>query len=211
MLSSEEKQIVRMRFPLVGRGFIPVDHGEALYGAISNTMPELHGREHIGISPVEGGYADGNLLHLDNKGYFFIQLPVSLIPLALQLAGKRLLIQGHMFRAGVPNLSLIKDTSELYARMVTVKGKTEEAEIQEYILRMIQVGTQIDLDATHIKVLRRRIVSIHDKKIVTFGVRLTRLPKETSYWVQAQAPWGRKRYGCSFYVNHGGEEVGGKV
>lgn len=201
MNAFENEQVVRMLFPLNGKGNIPIDHGSALYGSISNAVAELHGSEVIGISPVEGGYPEGNTLRLNNSGYFYIQVPAANIYLTLRLAGKSLVIRDQMFRVGVPRLTMITPSSDLYARQVTVKGKMNELEVKTHIENIVREGTNLSLETPiGIKILRRRIITIHSKKVVTYEVKLSKLSPEVSVWLQGCAPLGRKRYGCSFFV-----------
>ena len=48
--------IIELSFRLLGRT-IPVDHGYALYAALSRVVPELHDAQELGIQPVRGVYA----------------------------------------------------------------------------------------------------------------------------------------------------------
>ena len=47
--------IIELSFRLLGRT-IPVDHGYALYAALSRVAPELHDAQDLGIQPVRGVY-----------------------------------------------------------------------------------------------------------------------------------------------------------
>ena len=44
---------VGLAFRLTG-GKVPVDHGYALYPAISRLLPEIHGAKNIGVHPIRG-------------------------------------------------------------------------------------------------------------------------------------------------------------
>jgi len=47
---------VDLAFRLTGSK-IPVDHGYALYSAISRVLPEIHGAANIGVHPIRGTYS----------------------------------------------------------------------------------------------------------------------------------------------------------
>jgi CRISPR-associated protein Cas6 len=36
---------------------VPVDHGYALYSAISRLLPEIHEEKNIGVHPIRGRYS----------------------------------------------------------------------------------------------------------------------------------------------------------
>lgn len=193
--------VIRMRYSLVGTGEIQIDHGAALYGAISSIVPQLHGTEVVGISPIEGGYVVGNQLRLDRTSHFYIQIPSSVIPLALQLAGKQLLIGDLPVRVGIPQLTLLTPSSQLYARIVSIKGKMDEESVTEYIHHLIRENNHSDPDLQlHIEILRRRVVSIHGKNVVGFGVKVLGLTEKLSLWLQEVGMGGRRRYGCGFFI-----------
>jgi Cas6 Crispr len=44
---------VNLAFRLTGSK-VPVDHGYALYSAISRILPEIHGAKNIGVHPIRG-------------------------------------------------------------------------------------------------------------------------------------------------------------
>lgn len=198
---SNPNPLVRMRFPIIGQAELPIDHGEALYASISRLLPELHGQENLGISAIEGGYADRDMLKFSRGGNFYIQVPSELIPIPLRLAGQALNLRTQNIRIGVPQLTLINSTSNLYARMVTVKGKEDEDSLKAYIHSAINnSGCLNGQDSYELRILRRRILNIHKNRIVAFGVSISKLSEQLSVWLQEQGTGGRRRYGCGFYV-----------
>ena len=44
---------VDLAFGLTGSK-VPVDHGYALYSAISRLLPEIHGAKNVGVHPIKG-------------------------------------------------------------------------------------------------------------------------------------------------------------
>lgn len=200
-MSYQPNPLVRMRFPIIGQAQVPVDHGEALYGAISRLLPEIHADESLGISPIEGGYADGDLLNIERGGHFYLQIPSELIPIFLKLAGQALSLRTQKIRIGVPQLTLINPASNLYARMVTVKGKENEESLKAFIEQSINNSGYLgEKDFYELKILRRRIINIHHNKIVAFGVRISNLSEQLSLWLQEYGVGGRRRYGSGFFL-----------
>lgn len=192
---------VRMRFPIIGQAQLPVDHGEALYGAISRLLPEIHAEKKLGISTIEGGYADGSILKIERGGHFYLQISSEFIPILLKLTGQALSVHTQKIRIGVPQLTLINPASNLYARLVTVKGKEDEESLKAFIEQaMNESGHLGEKDSYALKILRRRIIKIHQNKIVAFGVRIGNLPDQLSLWLQENGVGGRRRYGSGFFL-----------
>ena len=53
---------VDLAFRLTGNK-VPVDHGYALYSALSRILPEIHGTKNLGVLPIRGTYSgDGELM-----------------------------------------------------------------------------------------------------------------------------------------------------
>ena len=94
--------VVDLYFHVQGKQ-VPVDHGYALYGAISRTFQALqnnseenwlHGADNVGLLALRGSYQGSGKLLLNQHARFGFRLPAALIPQALQLAGKCLDLNG---------------------------------------------------------------------------------------------------------------------
>jgi len=57
---------VELAFRLTGSK-VPVDHGYALYSAISRFVPEIHAAKDIGVHPIRGIYSGNG--ELSNQGW----------------------------------------------------------------------------------------------------------------------------------------------
>ena len=200
-MNNESPLVIRVKIPVVGaNGQVPVDHGAALYGAISKLVPELHA-DGIGISPLEGCTYSGNTLVLERSSYFQLQVPYTMVPYALKVAGRQLNINGKLLRTGVPQLILIRPSSQLFARFVTVKGKTEEQTLREHIVKTITQFNSYESDSfNEIQILRRRVLNIHGKSVVAFGLVLSGLTDVLSVALQENGIGGRRRFGCGLLL-----------
>jgi len=115
---------IEVDFPVHGDA-IPLDHGYALYAALSRLAsvgPWLHGTDAVAIHPIRGNYAGKGLLKLSAKSRLRLRLPAACLPQILILAGKRVEIDGHPVRIGVPQTTLLRPTTALYAHMVTTRN-----------------------------------------------------------------------------------------
>jgi CRISPR-associated protein Cas6 len=117
--------VVDLLFSIRGKA-IPLDHGYALYGALSRALPRLHDpaevelRRHAGVFSIRGLPA-GKVLMLDNGAFLRVRTGADYIPVFLWLAGKELEIDGHKVRVGVPQVIGLTPAATLMARMVEIK------------------------------------------------------------------------------------------
>lgn len=196
-----ELQTIRLRFPILHRGIIPVDHGEALYAALSRKVPVLHNHPQVGISAIYGSTAVGDLLILDQKSGFFIQCLPEMLSQLLRISGTVLELNGKKLRIGIPQVVPIVPAETLVARFVTVRGKVTEDDLLSYLTDYIQALHQSTSPSCEIRILRRRIVRVHSKRLVGFGVKVARITSpELSVAIQTNPPGGRRRYGGSFFL-----------
>src|SRR5919109_1341869 len=101
-LTGLEHRIVELSFRLVGR-CIPVDHGYALYAAISRHVPEIHDAREIGVQPIRGMYGGDGLLYIAPFSRLTLRLPDDRIRHYLKLAGKTLDVEGRRLLIGIPD------------------------------------------------------------------------------------------------------------
>ena len=203
MLSYKPEEMLRLTFPLIGDGFMPTDYGEALYAALSRINRQFHQFDDLRLSPIRVPMAAGDQLMLKGlSNSFLIQCRAERIRLLLELAGKSIVLLGKTLRIGIPQIEALQPAGTLIARYVSVKGKDTEAKLTEYLVSEIQrrFGAKCEEDY-ELHILRRRVVTIHNKRIFGFGVALTDIKSEyLSLQIQAHPPGGRGRYGGSFFT-----------
>jgi CRISPR-associated protein Cas6 len=187
--------IIELSFQLLGRT-IPVDHGYALYAALSRVVPELHDAQELGIQPVRGVYAGGGVLHLAPFSCLAIRLPQDQIQPVLKLAGKTADVDGHVLHIGVPNARALLLVANLRARLVTIKGFLEAESFTEAAKRQLQ---SLDIAGEFLLGIRRTL-RVKDKQVVGFEVGVTELTAEESLILQERGLGGRRRMGCGVFV-----------
>ena len=187
--------IIELSFRLLGRT-IPVDHGYALYAALSRVVPELHDAQEVGIPPVRGVYAGGGVLHLAPFSRLTIRLPHDQIRSVLKLAGKTVDVASHTLHIGIPNARALLPVANLRARLVTIKGFLEAepfAEAAKRQLHSLGIAGELLLGT-------RRTLRIKDKQVVGFDAVITELTAEESLILQERGLGGRRRMGCGVFV-----------
>lgn len=195
MSMHRESDRLRLRFPTYGR-YVPVDHGEPLYAAFCTEQPKLHGLDGFVVSPIIQADPLGNELLLNHQSHVYVQIPQPQLPFAVALAGKTYRIRQSTVRLGPPNISLIQPSSKLYSRFVTSKHAEVDSDMKIKLEDYLEsIGSHAD-----IQVQRRRVMTIHGKKVVGFGVLFTNLEEEPSVRIQVEGIFGRRRYSAGVFL-----------
>lgn len=196
---------VDVAFRLTGES-LPLEHGYALYGAISRVFPKIHDANVWGVHPVAGRYGGpGRLLlqpHSPRSEFLSsrlrIRLPVQDIPQVLSLAGKQLDVDGHRVTIGVPEVWSLSGDPHLKSRFVTIKGYEDE--------EGFGVGLRAQLESLleggdfELEVGQRRVMRVKDKQVVGFAVEVMGLDPQRSLLIQSQGVGGRRKMGAGLFV-----------
>jgi CRISPR-associated protein Cas6 len=199
-------RIVRMQFallPMTGEARLPTDYGEALFAGLSRINRHIHENPDVRISPIVGGVAAGSRLLLNRNfpGGVILQTPVNAIPELLIIAGRTLDVAGNKLRIGIPQIRPLVPSKTIISRMITVKGKNSEEELREFLQRELlhRYSAEAGVDY-NLHILRRRVISVHGKRIHGYGLAITDIASEhLSLTLQAFPPASaRGKYGCGF-------------
>jgi CRISPR-associated protein Cas6 len=186
---------VDLAFRLTGSK-VPVDHGYALYSAISRLLSEIHEAKNIGVHPIRGTYSGNGELTLRDSSRLVIRLESERIGEFLKLVGKRLDIDSHILRVGVPEVRMLRPRAAIYSRLVTIKGFMEPATFLGAAKRQLEkIGVKAE-----IQVGERRTLRVRDKQVVGFEVAALELDAENSLRVQEHGLGGRRHMGCGVFV-----------
>ena len=186
---------VDLAFRLTGNK-IPVDHGYALYSAISRVVPEIHEAARVGVHPIRGTYSgDGELL-LRDSSRLIVRMESEQIGQFLKLAGKKLAIDTYTLRVGVPEVRLLRPRTALYSRLVTIKGFMDSATFTDAAKRQLE---KMEVQA-ELHLGERRTFRVKDKEVVGFELRVSGLDPDTSLRLQETGIGGRRHMGCGIFV-----------
>lgn len=175
---------------------VPVDHGYALYAALSRILPEIHEAKDVGVHPIRGIYSGSGELQLADFSRLVLRLPDEEIRSYLKLAGKKLEVDEHPLSVGVPEIRMLLPVASLRARLVTIKGFLNEEEFLEAAKRQLEqlaVNGQAHLGT-------RRTFRIKDKQVIGFEMGVSQLTAEESLKLQEQGLGGRRKVGCGVFV-----------
>lgn len=190
---------VDLAFRLNGSA-IAVDHGYALYAALSRIVPEIHQANDIGVQPIRGIYTGNGKIQLSPTSRLIVRLPDEAIRPYLKLAGKRLVVDDSPLSVGVPEVRMLLPVARLRARLVTIKGFLQEEEFLAAAMRQLQ---QLGVNGrAHLG--EHRTFRIKDKQVVGFEMFVTQLTAEESLDLQENGLGGRRKMGCGVFVPWGG-------
>jgi CRISPR-associated protein Cas6 len=193
---------IDLKFSVTGKQ-IPIDHGYALYAALSRLLDTsddswLHDNDDIGLHPIRGHYVGPGRLALAAHSKLTVRLPVGLIPHFLPLAGKTITVGDHNLRLGIPQPAALIPAPNLYAHLVTTKNGQDEARFDEEIARQLAaLGV-----AGKPQRGPRRTFRIKDKRVVAHALLVTELTAEESIRLQDAGVGGRRKLGCGVFVPH---------
>jgi CRISPR-associated protein Cas6 len=188
---------IDVAFPLAGER-VPVDHGYALFGAMSRVLGnELHNARWLSVFPIRGVYrGDGTIGLAKHNVALRLRVEPAMIPKVLALAGKELELDGHRVLVGVSRVFALDPSPALHARVVVIKKFMEEPGFRDAVARQLE---GIGVKAT-VEVERRRVISVAGDKVVGFGVTLRGLTDADSLTVQSAGIGGRQRFGCGVFL-----------
>lgn len=186
---------VDLAFRLMGSQ-LPVDHGYALYSAISRVVPEIHEARDIGVHPIRGNYVGNGELMITGSSRLIVRLESDSISSFLKLAGKKLELGSYAVRVGVPEVRLLRPRASLYSRLVTIKGFMEPKGFLEAAKRQSEkMGVTAEL-----QIGERRTFRVKDKQVVGFEMAALGLSAEDSLRLQEIGIGGRRHMGCGIFV-----------
>ena len=185
---------LELRFPVTG-STLPIDHGYALYGAISRLIPAVHQLPDLAIDSIKGSPTGQGLLALSGHATINLRLPESYLSVVQDLAGQTLEIDGHRIAISSPLTLELAPSSSLHSRLVTIKGYTNPGSFTDALLRQLE---RLNIHSEPI-IGPRRIIRISNHTIVGFEVRLIDLEATPSLILQASGLGGRRKMGCGFF------------
>jgi CRISPR-associated endonuclease/helicase Cas3 len=197
MVTHEAQTRVDVAFPLAGEA-IPMDHGYALFSALSRVLGDgLHGADWLAVHPVRGiPRQDGTLALKRHALALQLRVVPAQIPAILPLAGRSLEVLGRELLVGSSRLFALRPSASLFARTVVIKGFMDEGPFREAVARQLAergVKARVELG-------RRRVVNIAGDRVVGFAVALHDLNEADSLTAQNVGVGGRQRFGCGVFV-----------
>ena len=140
-------------------------------------------------------------------------MPNDAVREVLPLAGKRLELDGHHLRLGVPSAMALYPSRRLFARFVTLKHNVEPepflAKVREKLVELEIAGEPsipLRLAGDHAGEQCRRVMRVHDATIVGFALLVDGLSDADSLKLQTLGLGVKTRMGAGFFVPVKGED-----
>ena len=201
-MTADTSPHISVHFPAQGRQ-LPADHGYALYSAISRTLPALHRAPWLGVELLSGvPWREGIIVLPTRGGHLRLRLPADKFAAVLPLAGRRLDLDGHPIRLGIPSAHPLQPAPSLYARCVTIKKFTEPEPFLDAARRQLDalgVNATLELPIDEQGRFRRRVLRIHGRTVVGFSLAAHNLSDADSLKLQTHGLGGRRAMGCGHF------------
>lgn len=201
-INADNAPCITVHFPLQGRQ-LPADHGYALYSAITRQLPALHGATWLGLELLNGVPWREGIIVLPTRGaHLRLRIPADRYGHVLPLAGRRLDISGHTIRLGLPTARPLTPAPSLYARCVTIKKFTDPEPFLDAARRQLDtlgLTATLELPTDEQGRFRRRIITIHGKRVVGFSLAAHGLNDDDSLRLQTSGIGGRRAMGCGHF------------
>ncbi len=190
---------------------IPVDHGYALYGAISRLVPEAHRENGIAVHPIRGQQVGERLLSLMPWSSLTIRVPDGEVAPLLSLAGKTLRLGETALQVGVPQVRGLVPATALRSRLVVIKVSNIAAgQLTPELFAAAARKQLTDLGLSEQTVLtlptrpdgqpRRRTLRVQHREIVGYEVVIEALTADESLTLQSHGLGGKHHMGCGVFV-----------
>lgn len=181
-------------FQVLGKT-IPVDHGFALHGAVSDVLPHFHEDQAVGLKLIRGRYIGDGVLDISPHSELVLRLTVGRIPEYIQLAGKQLQVFGQNLTVGVPKTKALIPVVALYSHLVTTRNGDAQERFEMEIAR--QMGN-LNIQGSF-SVGERKTFRVHGKQVVGYTLLVSELNVEESISLQENGLGGRRKMGCGFF------------
>jgi CRISPR-associated protein Cas6 len=190
---------------------IPIDHAHFLYASICRTLAEFHEHNSIGIFGINGellrpaspNRSQQQRLNLVEDSRLRIRLPLDRSRLAYKLAGKTLQLDRDKVYLHIPELELILPSPCLEARIVIIKGCQDVRAFlpsAEYHLERLGINGNVRVLTKSNGEPRCRTVTIHQRKVVGFAIRVDGLSDRDSLILQNEGIGGRRKFGSGLFI-----------
>jgi CRISPR-associated protein Cas6 len=198
--------VIDLSFVLVGRT-IPLDHGYALFSALSRIVPELHGDRRVGVHPIRGRQSAPGVLSLTERSRLKLRMPAERVAPYLVLAGSALDLDGDRVSVGIPRVEALCPAALLTSRLVTIGRLTDPGPVLESLrAQMAELGIDGTLTlfpSTNPKragELTRRVIRIKGKRLVGYAVGVRGLDEQSSVNLQEHGLGSHRRMGCGLFL-----------
>lgn len=186
---------IDLQFQVFGKT-LKVDHGYAIFSAVSEILPDFHDTENVAAGLIRGKYIGDGLLSIAPSSLLVFRLPVDFVAQYINLAGKTLDIDGYKLRVGVPNSRILVPATALYSHLVTTKNGQDQKRFER------EIANQLNKLACKGKVSvgKRRTFNVHGRQVVGYSVLVSELTADESITVQENGLGGRCKMGCGFFA-----------
>ncbi|HKK33776.1 MAG TPA: type I-MYXAN CRISPR-associated protein Cas6/Cmx6 [Desulfomicrobiaceae bacterium] len=191
-----------LSFPVVG-DLLPREHRWNLSAAIRRACPFMCSSNCLGIFPIRGQRAAGDLIRLPKSSVLRIRLNHRGVCLYRGLAGEVLDVQGHLIRLGPPVSRAIEPRQTLYSDVVFFEGGRTREDV------MIRIGQELRMLGVHGDVRSGEAVRFHSWKGECCGyeIGVSGLCERDSLTLQEKGVGDLRILGCGLFEPWSGRKM----
>lgn len=201
-IEEETNPYVELSFPIRGK-CIPADHGYALFAACVHANAEIREQKSLSILTIPGFPDKEGKIIITQQSHLRMRLPMSLIPLVYQLAGKSIYLGVHKIQIGIPKIYMLKPASKLKSRIVVIKGYSEPESFLLAAQRQLddlEIVGKVAICQDRQSELCRKIIKVKRHTIVGFATEVSELNDEDSLKLQQWGIGGKRHFGCGYFL-----------
>ena len=202
-MSGADTEFIDLRFHVTG-SFLPKEHSYHLYSSLCKELEFLHAARDLFIDSISGELVNHDTLKLTKNSRLLLRIPATLEETFLSLIGKQIIVSGNKL------LFLSCDVSPLYPSLrleswrVVIRGCTEASTLIVSAKKKL-LESQIDYDEVialvdNNNIPSKRILEIHGKRVIGYGLTITGLSPEHSIKLQKLGIGGKGKLGCGLFV-----------
>ncbi len=190
---------------------LPLDHAQALLGAVRAALPWLDEEQGVGIHSMHGAEsgngwyrpepAEGALLYLSRRTRFVLRLPERRVAEAGALSGRTLTIAGHPMQVGASKVRTLSTHDTIYARHVVARGGEDETQFANDVAHEL---AQLGITVRKLVCGRAHAIATESETLLTRSVLVADLEPQESVRVQEVGVGPGRKLGCGLFVPHKG-------
>lgn len=193
---------------------IPVDHGYALYAAISQIVPQIKTTNEFGIHSINGKiFPKENKMQIKENSNLTIRTDINNLPIIYALSNREINVLNNTIQIqGISSIKHLEPYENLYSKMVTINGVLNK---EDFVMSMCKNIEKLSLSTGqfyfqdrhtkkptfHIDDAALKTMSIHGKNIIGFPLYIFNLSQADSLLLQTKGLGGKRTMGKGILIH----------
>lgn len=186
---------------------LPLDHADALRGALEAALPWLRGEERAGIHAIHGAESGngwirpdseaGGLLQLSRRTRMVLRVPTERVDDVRVLEGQTLDIAGYPLQVGAASVRPLQPSATLFARYVVSEQDEEE---QSFLDRVAGSLHRMGVPARKLLCGKSHVILTPEGPLQSRSLMMADLDPGDSVRLQEQGIGPGRKLGCGLMI-----------